>query len=537
DELCAHWPDGPCAKTTMRRYGRARCAAGQASWRRGGFTGWTSGSRTRLRSRPPSRFFKRWPGVGAMTDDRHHGKCEHDERDMAMPSMPGAGLVVIKTELILGSFEAVLDGPAMAFHRHQLLDGRAFGTPCGEKGRAAVDDVAADQKTPRPFPGKVVVVFAGVEIGQLKIDPVVPAWTFGAFAGRQATPGLFGKALRDRRGGTRDGLLLAPGMEDVIGSNTQNIAFARLAQQGFDLSRAIHAVGCHERERHLCGDCASDHSTCDLGLGRKVHIARHMRCLQASRLVRPFLWQVECPIDKGMAVPRNIGGEHSDLAIGDLARRASVLARDPTRGLALFQKAGLINDQNRVRIAQRFQHVLTYNVAQRLGVPLPAAQNRLLAPRAWIASRFRPHPTRLARLTAQQAIEKLPRRGRYPVLRKQRTDALLDVSQRRSPQRQRILNRRTTNHQIPNHGHPWIQNSSQMATVMLVRLSNHPSTMADGAGHASPGMDYRGADLWSKVFFSLLLFSHFLLLALWPHRGPIIATRRLRCCRASGREG
>jgi hypothetical protein len=47
------------------------------------------------------------------------------------------------------------------------------------------------------------------------------------FAGRQAAPGLFGKALRDRGGGAGDGLLLAPGMEDAIGSNTQNIAFAR----------------------------------------------------------------------------------------------------------------------------------------------------------------------------------------------------------------------------------------------------------------------------------------------------------------------
>ncbi|MGF6340064.1 hypothetical protein ABIB82_007304, partial [Bradyrhizobium sp. i1.8.4] len=31
----------------------------------------------------------------------------------------------------------------------------------------------------------------------------------------------------------------------------------------------------------------------------------------------------------------------------------------------------------------------------------------------------------------------------------------------------RIFNRRTTNHQIPNHGHPWIQNPQSIATVML----------------------------------------------------------------------
>ena len=67
---------------------------------------------------------------------------------MAMPAVPGAGFVVIKAELVLSSFEAVLDSPAMAFHRHQPLDGRAFWAPCGEKGQAAVGKIAADQKTP-----------------------------------------------------------------------------------------------------------------------------------------------------------------------------------------------------------------------------------------------------------------------------------------------------------------------------------------------------------------------------------------------------
>ena len=68
---------------------------------------------------------------------------------MAMPASPGAGFVVIKAELVLSGFEAVLDSPAMAFQRHQLLHGRALGAPCGEEGQAAVGNVAADQKTPR----------------------------------------------------------------------------------------------------------------------------------------------------------------------------------------------------------------------------------------------------------------------------------------------------------------------------------------------------------------------------------------------------
>ena len=50
-----------------------------------------------------------------MTDGGHHSKGEHDERDMPVPAVPGARLVVIEPEFVLGGFEAVFDGPAMAF--------------------------------------------------------------------------------------------------------------------------------------------------------------------------------------------------------------------------------------------------------------------------------------------------------------------------------------------------------------------------------------------------------------------------------------
>jgi hypothetical protein len=81
-----------------------------------------------------------------------------------------------------------------------------------------------------------------------------------------------------------------------------------------------------------------------------------------------------------MAMPRHIGGKHSDPAIGDLARRASVLERNSARSLALFQKAGLVDNQNRVLIGKRFQRVLTDNVAQCVGITPP--QDSPLAPRS-----------------------------------------------------------------------------------------------------------------------------------------------------------
>ena len=50
-----------------------------------------------------------------MANDGHHGEGEHNERDMPVPAVPGARLVVIQTEFVLSGFETVLDGPTMAF--------------------------------------------------------------------------------------------------------------------------------------------------------------------------------------------------------------------------------------------------------------------------------------------------------------------------------------------------------------------------------------------------------------------------------------
>jgi len=49
-----------------------------------------------------------------MTDSGHHGEGEHDQRYVPMPAMPGAALIVIEAEFVLGGVEAVLDGPATA---------------------------------------------------------------------------------------------------------------------------------------------------------------------------------------------------------------------------------------------------------------------------------------------------------------------------------------------------------------------------------------------------------------------------------------
>lgn len=80
-----------------------------------------------------------------MTNDGHHGECEHDQRDVTMPAVPGSGFVVVEAELVLGGFKTVFDGPAVSFHRHQLFDGCANRTPCREEGQITIGNVLADQ--------------------------------------------------------------------------------------------------------------------------------------------------------------------------------------------------------------------------------------------------------------------------------------------------------------------------------------------------------------------------------------------------------
>ncbi len=127
---------------------------------------------------------------------------------------------------------------------------------------------------------------------------------------------------------------------------------------------AVHAVRRNEGKRHLGGDGAGDHFARDLGFGGKTDPVRDMRRFQAFASVRPFLRQIKRPVDESMAMARHICGEHADLAVGDLARRASVLPRHSARRPALLQKTGFVDNQNRVRIAQRLQRIFAHDVAQ-----------------------------------------------------------------------------------------------------------------------------------------------------------------------------
>ena len=67
-----------------------------------------------------------------MPDDGQHGEGQHHQRDVPVPAMPGAALVVIEAELVFRRLERVLDRPALAFDGGQGLDRGSGRAPSGE---------------------------------------------------------------------------------------------------------------------------------------------------------------------------------------------------------------------------------------------------------------------------------------------------------------------------------------------------------------------------------------------------------------------
>ena len=171
---------------------------------------------------------------------------------------------------------------------------------------------------------------------------------------------------------------------------------------------------------------------------------------------RSIPWKIQRAVDEGMAMTRNVGGEEdADLAVRNLACPTGVLPCHATRRLALLEKASLVDDEDRILICQMLDDIVAHDIAQGIGIPIPATKDRLLSPWTRIASRLRAHPAGLALLVAEQTFQKQAGVPRNLFLHEQWTYSLLDLPKRRSPQHQRLFNRRclrppgSSNHGCP----------------------------------------------------------------------------------------
>src|SRR5262249_12863269 len=152
-------------------------------------------------------------------------------------------------------------------------------------------------------------IVSGIEVSEFETGPLVQAWPLGSITGRQAPPSALGKVLRDFGGGATDKVLPAPGPEHVIGSNAQDIPFARFAQHDLYIASAVHGVRRRKGKWHLRGKRSRNHSACHLWLSCERHIVRHVRRLQAVGIVRPLPGQIKLTVNKAMAVARHVTSE------------------------------------------------------------------------------------------------------------------------------------------------------------------------------------------------------------------------------------
>src|SRR5450755_224274 len=240
-------------------------------------------------------------------------------------------------------------------------------------------------------------------------------------------------------------------------ADPEYIAFACATQLLFDIANTVDRIASHPLEWDRRGYGACDHSRRKLWFGRKASIRGHVCGFQAIWIVSPFLRKIQRAIDERMTVARNVGSEDPDLADRDFACGTSILPRHSARRLALLEKAGLVDHQDRIMIRQMLDDIIPDDIAQGIRIPIPTTQDRLLPPRARIASCLRAHPTGFALLISEQTFQKQACIRRNTILIEQRTYPFLDITKRRRPQRKRLFNRRWPRPRSSNHGCPWIQ--------------------------------------------------------------------------------
>src|SRR6202166_4239719 len=147
-------------------------------------------------------------------------------------------------------------------------------------------------------------------------------------------------------------------------ADPEHIALACATQLLLNIANTVDSIASNPLERDGRGYGACDHSRRKLWFGRKAGIGGNVCGFQAIWIVGPFLRKIQRTIDERMTVARNVGSEDSGLAVRDLACGTSVLARHSARRLALLEKAGLVNHEDRIVIRQMLDDIIADDIAQ-----------------------------------------------------------------------------------------------------------------------------------------------------------------------------
>src|ERR1035441_198468 len=126
----------------------------------------------------------------ACAQHRQHSMGQHGQRDVPVPTLPVANLVVIQSAFALGGLKALLDLPALSGHSDKRLQ-RVFpgGSVTEIVGVLGLFfDTAPHQKRPRP----------AILLGEPHQGPVIEPFALAAETGGKPPPCLVGQTLRNR---------------------------------------------------------------------------------------------------------------------------------------------------------------------------------------------------------------------------------------------------------------------------------------------------------------------------------------------------
>lgn len=181
--------------------------------------------------------------------------------------------------------------------------------------------------------------------------PVIRPRTLRAGTGTRSTPGL----RRQRRGNAIDPHLTQVDPQPLVAFDGQDIGLpVRFECPAEVRVVAVDGVASHPRRLHSGFPRPLEHSLGEPWLGGECDLRRDPGGLPANRIISPLLGKIQFPVDLRMATPSGEGQKDADLAVLDAPGSASVLPLHTGRLHPLLQEAGLVDDQNALRITPMF---------------------------------------------------------------------------------------------------------------------------------------------------------------------------------------
>jgi hypothetical protein len=257
----------------------------------------------------------------------------------------------------------------------------------------------------------VVMSFGGVVGPDLDHRPVVVLGALGRRAGAHPLPGGGPGQLR----GVLHGEAAAGGQgHQVIGADGHDVAGATLADALAQVKAAVHLIAGDERGADAEVVSVLQQAVGQLGLGGEHDVVGHSGQFAALLVGSPFPGQVQGAADQGVTGGGCVGEGDRDLAQGDAAEGAAVLAGRADAVGRGFGVAGLVHDQHRVAAVrtllpgQASCRPVRGAVEYALVIAAGAGQQVLHPVRAGVPGRLGDGPAVVIVQLGQQAVHHVP---------------------------------------------------------------------------------------------------------------------------------